>query len=150
MIYYDQLAVHCLVQNLDIRTFSRKFRSRKPQVPQLVVHPLKERRRTGLEEKRDRTHLPSPRHSMGLPYMPTLTPKTTPTDRHIWQSHGVSGSKLTIVRARSSTCLAFLMFIYRFCSEGPNRTVSFKCSLRGISMFQLARAYTAQAKTHEK
>ena len=22
-----------------------------------------------------------PRHSMGLPYMPTLTPKTTPTDR---------------------------------------------------------------------
>ena len=32
-----------------------------------------------------------PRHSMGLPYMPTLTPKTAPTDRHIWQSHGVSG-----------------------------------------------------------
>ena len=26
-----------------------------------------------------------------MPYMPTLTPKTTPTDRHIWQSHGVSG-----------------------------------------------------------
>ena len=28
---------------------------------------------------------------MGLSYMPTLTPQTTPTDRHIWQSHGVSG-----------------------------------------------------------
>ena len=26
-----------------------------------------------------------------LPYMPTLTPQTTPTDRHIWQSHGVFG-----------------------------------------------------------
>ena len=23
--------------------------------------------------------------------MPTLTPQTTPTDRHIWQSHGASG-----------------------------------------------------------
>ena len=23
-----------------------------------------------------------------MPYMPTLTPQTTPTDRHIWQSHG--------------------------------------------------------------
>ena len=33
-----------------------------------------------------------PRHSMGLAiYLPTLTPQTTPTDRHIWQSHGVSG-----------------------------------------------------------
>ena len=32
----------------------------------------------------------APKHSMGLPYMPTLTPKTTPTDRHIWQSHGVT------------------------------------------------------------
>ena len=28
-----------------------------------------------------------------MPYMPTLTPKTTPTDRHIWQSHGVSGKR---------------------------------------------------------
>ena len=28
---------------------------------------------------------------MGLPYMPTLGPQTTPTDRHLWQSHGVSG-----------------------------------------------------------
>ena len=27
-----------------------------------------------------------------MPYMPTLTPKTTPTDRHIWQSHGVFGT----------------------------------------------------------
>ena len=26
-----------------------------------------------------------------MPYMPTLTPQTTPTDRHIWQSHGASG-----------------------------------------------------------
>ena len=34
---------------------------------------------------------PYPKHSMYAIYMPTLTPKTTPTDRHIWQSHGVSG-----------------------------------------------------------
>ena len=27
-----------------------------------------------------------PRHSMGLPYMLTLTPQTTPTDRHIWHT----------------------------------------------------------------
>ena len=26
-----------------------------------------------------------------MPYMATLTPQTTPTDRHIWQSHGESG-----------------------------------------------------------
>ena len=26
-----------------------------------------------------------------LSYMLTLTPQTTPTDRHIWQSHGVFG-----------------------------------------------------------
>ena len=35
-----------------------------------------------------------PKHSMGLPYAidaAPLTPKTTPTDRHIWQSHGVFG-----------------------------------------------------------
>ena len=30
-----------------------------------------------------------------MPYMPTLTPKTTPTDRHIWQSRGVSGHGTT-------------------------------------------------------
>ena len=27
-----------------------------------------------------------------MPYMPTLTSKTTPIDGHIWQSHGVSGT----------------------------------------------------------
>ena len=36
-------------------------------------------------------HTTYPRHSMYMQYMPTLTPNTTPTDRHIWQSHGVSG-----------------------------------------------------------
>ena len=34
-----------------------------------------------------------PRHSMGLPYMPTLTPKTTPTDR---QSYGSSISRVWV------------------------------------------------------
>ena len=34
----------------------------------------------------------TPKHSMGLEYMPTLTPQTTPSDRHIWQSRGVSGT----------------------------------------------------------
>ena len=36
-----------------------------------------------------------PRHSMGLPYMPTLTPKTTPMGRHMWQSHGVFGYRFS-------------------------------------------------------
>ena len=34
-----------------------------------------------------------PRHSMGLPYMPTLTPKATPTDRHIWHTWSVWGRR---------------------------------------------------------
>ena len=33
---------------------------------------------------------PNPRPSMGLAYLPTLTPETTPTDRPICQSHGWS------------------------------------------------------------
>ena len=51
---------------------------------------------------------------------------------------------------RSSTSPPSTSFAKWFCSERPNRTVAFTCSLRGTSMFQLARAYTAQAKTHEK
>ena len=49
-----------------------------------------------------------PRHSMGLPYMPTLTPQTHPTDRHIWQSHGVSGIyKLIVQRIVGVTVRSF-------------------------------------------
>ena len=52
-----------------------------------------------LEEKGHRNSMP--RHSMGLPHMPTLTPKTTPTDRQIWQSHGVFGMEfITLGRMR--------------------------------------------------
>ena len=42
-----------------------------------------------------------------MPYMPTLTPKTTPTDRHIWQSQTgrVWVFRLDTVRSRRPRCL---------------------------------------------
>ena len=65
----------------------------QPRVPCDVAAPCSPSTRlmeTGCQSDRQvRTGNPRqvvlwvPRHSMGLPYMPTLTPKTTPTDRHI-------------------------------------------------------------------
>ena len=48
-----------------------------------------------------------PIHSMGLPYMPTLTPQTTPTDRHIWHTWSVRVMLSTEPQTRTTASRLF-------------------------------------------
>ena len=79
-----------------------------------------------------------PRHSMGLPYIPTLTPQTTPTDRHIWQSH--------------VSCLAHILRGFCFCcfclsdsSPGRLRSGAWEMCLGEASFFPHQAITTASS-----
>ena len=47
----------------------------------------------------------------GLAYMHTLTPQTTPIDRHIWQSHGASGVSVCALKYKCLRSYVFDVFV---------------------------------------